>query len=157
MVLFFFYTVRPEYGRHFGLDCICLTTTHVLQDILAVLGRHFVNDIFHSFSLIKFFCILIKISHKFVPKGPGDNTSIAQIMAWRRTPNMLAITWTNANPSRTGECAIWDICLKPILNLNLTKSRSSIRSVSIVQSFWNSAQSTAVSQPCSVQNFKMIG
>ena len=34
-------------------------------------------------------------------------------------------------------CAIYDICPKRIFNLNFTKSRLSIRSVSVVQSFWN--------------------
>ena len=53
-------------------------------------------------------------------------------------------------------CAIWDICLKLIINSNLVKFCSPITSVSVVQSFWNYAQSKAVILPCSVQNFKMI-
>ena len=56
-----------------------------------------------------------------------------------------------------GRCAIWDIRPKRILNSNLAKSRSSITSVSIVQSFWYFAQGTAVILPCSVQNVKTIG
>ena len=36
-------------------------------------GRHFAYDIFRSIFVNKKFCILIKISLKFVPKGPIDN------------------------------------------------------------------------------------
>ena len=31
------------------------------------------------------FCILIWISLKFVPKGPIDNESLVQVMAWIQT------------------------------------------------------------------------
>ena len=90
-----------------GMDCICLTTTHVLQDILAVLtwwydnediqgqwvntlrprqnGRHFADDIFKCFILNENVWIPIKISLKVVPKGPINNIpALVQIMAWRR-------------------------------------------------------------------------
>ena len=40
---------------------------------------------------------------------------------------------------------------------NSTKSCSSIAYFLVIQSFWNSAQSTAVILLCSVQNFNMIG
>ena len=56
----------------------------------------------------------------------------------------------------SGGCTILDIYPKLILNTNLAKSRSSITCVSVIQSFWNFAQSMTVSLPCSVQNFKMI-
>ena len=56
-----------------------------------------------------------------------------------------------------GQRAIWDIRPKLILNPNFAKTRSSITSVSILQSSWNFAQNTAVSLPCSVQNCKTIG
>ena len=36
-------------------------------------GRNFIDDIFKYISMNKKFCILIKISLKFVPKGPIDN------------------------------------------------------------------------------------
>ena len=55
-----------------------------------------------------------------------------------------------------GAVADKDISQKFISRLHLMKSHSSIAIVSIAQSFWNFAQSTAVSLPCSVQNFKMI-
>ena len=48
-------------------------------------GRHFAYDIFGCIFVIEEFCILIKISLKFVPKGPIDkNLAFVQIMAWRR-------------------------------------------------------------------------
>ena len=36
-------------------------------------GRHFTDDIFRCIFVNEKFCILIKISLKFVPKGPIDN------------------------------------------------------------------------------------
>ena len=51
---------------------------------------------------------------------------------------------------------VMDIRPKRILHLNLAKSRSSITSVWIVQSFRDFAQSTAVMLPCSVRNFETI-
>ena len=36
-------------------------------------GRHFVDDILWCIFVNEKFCILIKISLKFVPKGPIDN------------------------------------------------------------------------------------
>ena len=36
-------------------------------------GRHFADDIFRSVFVNETFCILIRISLKFVPKGPIDN------------------------------------------------------------------------------------
>ena len=38
----------------------------------------------------------------------------------------------------------------------LMKSHSFVTSISVVKSFWNFAQSMAVTLPCSVQNFRMI-
>ena len=36
-------------------------------------GRHFAGDIFRRIFMNEKFCILIKISLEFVPKGPIDN------------------------------------------------------------------------------------
>ena len=36
-------------------------------------GRHFTDDVFECIFVNKKFCILIKISLKFVAKGPIDN------------------------------------------------------------------------------------
>ena len=52
-------------------------------------------------------------------------------------------------------CAIYDIHQKRILNSDLVKSRLPITYFSVIQSFWNFAQST-LSPPCPVQNFKII-
>ena len=48
-------------------------------------GRHFADDIFRCIFVNEKFCILIKISLKFVPKGPiCNNPALVQIMACRR-------------------------------------------------------------------------
>ena len=47
-------------------------------------GRHFADDIFKCIFLDKDVWIPIKISLKFVPKGPINNIpALVQIMAWR--------------------------------------------------------------------------
>ena len=49
-------------------------------------GRHFADDTFKRTFLNKTFRISIKISLKFVPKGPIKNIpALVQIMAWRRS------------------------------------------------------------------------
>ena len=49
-------------------------------------GRHFADDIFKCIFLKENAWILIKISLKFVPKGPIDKIpALVQIMAWRRS------------------------------------------------------------------------
>ena len=48
-------------------------------------GRHFADDTFKSVFLNENVRVSIKISLKFVPKGPIDNMpALVQIMAWRR-------------------------------------------------------------------------
>ena len=48
-------------------------------------GRHFPDDIFKSIFMNENVWISIKISLKFVPKGPINNIpALVQIMAWRR-------------------------------------------------------------------------
>ena len=48
-------------------------------------GRHFADDTFERIFLNQNVRISIKISLKFVPKGPINNIpSLVQIMAWRR-------------------------------------------------------------------------
>ena len=45
-------------------------------------GRHFADDIFKCIFMNEKFCIFIRISLKFVPKGPIDNRpALVQIMA----------------------------------------------------------------------------
>ena len=53
-------------------------------------GRHFADDTFKNIFLNETVSISIKISLKFVPKGPIDNIpQLVQIMAWRRPGDML--------------------------------------------------------------------
>ena len=53
-------------------------------------GRHFADDIFNCIFLNENVWILIKISLKFVPKGPINNIpALVQIMAWRRPGDKL--------------------------------------------------------------------
>ena len=48
-------------------------------------GRHFADDVFKRIFLIETVWISLKISLKFVPKGPVNNIpALVQIMAWRR-------------------------------------------------------------------------
>ena len=51
-------------------------------------GWHFAHDIFRCIYLNEKFCILIRISLKFVPKGSIDNNpGLVKIMAWRLIGN----------------------------------------------------------------------
>ena len=65
-------------------------------------GRHFADNILPmNFSEWKVFCILIKISLKFLPNSPiNDNPVLFKIMAWRRIgdkplsePMLTRFTW----------------------------------------------------------------
>ena len=56
--------------------------THFPLDKMAVISQTMLSDAISS----EKFCILIKISPKFVPKGLIDNNpALVQIMAWHRT------------------------------------------------------------------------
>ena len=53
-------------------------------------GRHFIDNIFNCIFWNESIWILIKISLKFVPKGPISNIpALVQIMAWRRLGDKL--------------------------------------------------------------------
>ena len=53
-------------------------------------GRHFADDVFKCIFLNENVWISIKISLKFVPKGPINNIpAMVQIMAWRRPGDKL--------------------------------------------------------------------
>ena len=70
-------------------------------------GRHFADDIFKCIFLNENNWIPVKISLKFVPKGPINNTpALVEIMAWRRPgdkplsepimvnlPTHICVTW----------------------------------------------------------------
>ena len=58
----------------------CLT--HLSLDKMATIWQKIFSE---AFTWMKSFCILIKISLKFLPKGPIDNnTALVEIMAWRQ-------------------------------------------------------------------------
>ena len=60
-------------------------------------GRHFADGISECISLNEKFCILIKISLKFVPNGPiGPSIGLDNGLAPKRRQ---AIIWTNADPT----------------------------------------------------------
>ena len=60
---------------------LCLNTLRLRQN-----GRHFPDDIFKRIFFNEIAWISIKISLKFVPKGPINNIpALVQIMAWRRS------------------------------------------------------------------------
>ena len=71
----------------------CMTMGHHCNEILNTLrprqnGCHFTDDILMCFFLNENIWIPIKISLKFVPKGPINNIpALVQIMAWHRPGN----------------------------------------------------------------------
>ena len=51
-------------------------------------GQYFADDICRCIFVHENFCILIKISQKFVPKGSIDNNpALVKIMAWHQIGN----------------------------------------------------------------------
>ena len=57
-------------------------------------SRLFADDIFRCIFVNEKFCISIRISLKFVPKGPIDNTwALIKVMAWRRISHYLNQCW----------------------------------------------------------------
>ena len=49
-------------------------------------GQHLIYDIFKYIFMNENYCILIRVSLKFVPEGPIENTSaLVQEMAWHKT------------------------------------------------------------------------
>ena len=90
-------------------------------------GRHFADDMLNAIFLNENVWIPIKISLKFVRKGPIDNIpSLVQIMAWRRPgdrplsepmmvrlPTHICVTWPqwlmhSNNKVRNGS-ELWDV------------------------------------------------
>ena len=61
-------------------------------------GRHFADDIFKCIFVNEQFCVLIKISLKFVPKGPIDNNTARGLENGLAPNRRQAIIWTNADP-----------------------------------------------------------
>ena len=75
------YSANYMYGMQFSIHAVwCFNTLRPKQN-----GRHFADDIFKCIFLNGNVWIQIKISMKFVPKGPINNIpALVQIMAWRR-------------------------------------------------------------------------
>ena len=67
---------------NFGFRVYTGITAHLpLDKMVAILA----DDIFKGSFLNEKFCILFKISLKYVPKGPIENNpALVPIMAWRR-------------------------------------------------------------------------
>ena len=81
-------------------------------------GRHFADDIFKCIFLNENVWISIKISLKFVPKGPINNIpALVQIMAWCRPGDkplsepMMVRTPTHICVTRPQWVNHWSICL----------------------------------------------
>ena len=57
-------------------------------------ARDFADDVSKCIFVKEKFCILIRISLKYVPKGPIDNrAALVQVMAWCRIGNVIPIHW----------------------------------------------------------------
>ena len=82
-------------------------------------GSLFADDIFRCISVNEKFCILgVKISLKFVPRGPIDNNqaqALAQIMAWCRIgdkplPEPMLTWFTDAYMRHWSVCVCVCVC-----------------------------------------------
>ena len=89
--------IADEYRNGFGAD---QATSHSLEHVALMIyelkkslntlrprqnGRHFADDTFKCILLNENVGISIKISLKFVPKGPINNIpALVQVIAWRR-------------------------------------------------------------------------
>ena len=78
-------------------------------------GRHFADDVFKCIFLNENVWILLKISLKFVPKGPINNMpSLVQVMTWRRPGDkplsepMLVSLLTHISVTRPISLDMWD-------------------------------------------------
>ena len=89
-------------------------------------GRHFPDDIFKCIFFNENVWIAIKISLKFVPKGPINNIpALVQIMAWRRPddkplsePMMVSLP-THICVTRPQCVKDWKLFIRPILTWRL--------------------------------------
>ena len=81
-------------------------------------GRHFADDTFKRIFLDENIRISIKISLKFVPKGPINNIpALVQIMAWRR-PGDKSLSETMMVRSLTHICVTWPQWVKHFICWN---------------------------------------
>ena len=109
-----------EFGNQIQiwLEYNCFNTLRPRQN-----GRHFADDIFKCIFLNENVWIPVKISLKYVPKGPINNIpALVQIMAWRRSgdkplsePMMVDLP--------THICVIWPqwVDIFSVINLIIAK------------------------------------
>ena len=85
-ILFLHFLIPPvSLHRNCGDHMVTVNTLRPKQN-----GRHFTDDIFKCIFLNENNWISLKISLKFVPKGPINNIpALVQIMAWRRPGDKL--------------------------------------------------------------------
>ena len=99
-ILFIFYEIQPVFTTHLSMryfaivEIVCTNISwnslFKRMQMFKTLrprenGRHFADDMFKCIFLNENVWIPIKISLKFVPKGPINNIpALVQIMAWRR-------------------------------------------------------------------------
>ena len=121
--------------------CLLVNTTYYAATIACMFntlrprqnGHHFPDDVFKCIFLNQNVLISIKISLKFVPKGPINNIpALVQIMAWRlpgdkplsepmmvRLPTHICVTWP--------QWVNWIYCEKYLLaKFNLLRMHSCI-------------------------------
>ena len=101
-------------------------------------GRHFADDTFNHIFLNENVRISIKISLKFVPKGPfNNNSALVQIMAWRR-PGDKPLSEPMMVRSLTHICVtrprwvnqVIKLCISPTINLMSRPQPSSLATAS---------------------------
>ena len=100
-------------------------------------GRHFANDIFKRILLNEIHCICIRISLKYVQRGPIMNMSaLVQMTAWRRTGDMplsepMSAQFTDAYTHPTVSVDYWycssarGLNVKYLVKSNCTKQQQS--------------------------------
>ena len=100
---------------------VVINTLRLRQD-----GRHFANDIFKCIFLNENAWISIKISLKFVPKGPINKIpALVQMMAWRRSGDKpLSGQW-------------WSVYWRTYVSLGLNEL-SKIIKLQMINSLWPS-------------------
>ena len=129
-------TAQHEYGQDNEGDAACCCTHRSLMECIlpgscgVILrprqnGHHFPDDFFKCIFLNENIWILIKISLKFVSKGPINNISaLVYIMAWRRPgdkpffepkmvrlPTHICVTRPQCvNKSPNGRAALIEFC-----------------------------------------------
>ena len=109
-----------------GAHNTVLDTTNIMVLNLNTLrprqnGRHFPDAIFQCIFLNENVWILLKISLKFVPKGPINNIpALVQIMAWRRPGDkplseaMLVRLLTHKCVTRPQWVNVWGLIIPPL-------------------------------------------